>query len=121
LDQITVRILKKKFRATFIEGVTVVANDMTDILIGTFLTGWDTLALCRIQQICINGIPTGISMFERIIEDVKGLQIRNRQRSKKELMDRAKIYNYIPKRVYRVCGWVLQEYLIKSSDSGREN
>jgi hypothetical protein len=69
-------------------------------------------ALCRIKQIRINGIPTGIAMLEKIISDVKALKISDRNQLKKELMLRVKVYNYVPSAIFNAyADAVLQEYL----------
>jgi hypothetical protein len=69
-------------------------------------------ALRRIKQIRINGLPTGIAMLEKTISEVKVRNIRDRTQLKKELMDRVKIYNYIPTGAYEAyADAVLAEYL----------
>ncbi len=69
-------------------------------------------ALRRIKQIRINGLPTGIAMLEKIISEVKARNIRDRVQLKKELMDRVKIYNYVPTGAYEAYAEaVLEEYL----------
>ncbi len=69
-------------------------------------------ALRRIKQIRINGIPTGIAMLDRSIGEVKALKINDPIQVKKELMDRVKIYNYVPKGVYEAyADAVLGEYM----------
>ncbi len=53
-------------------------------------------ALRRIRQINVNGIPTGITMLEESICEVKELGFTDEREIREALMKRVKIYNYIP-------------------------
>jgi hypothetical protein len=69
-------------------------------------------ALRRINRIRIHGISTRIAMLEKIISEVKALRITDTSYLKKELMNRVKIYNYVPTGVFEAyADAVLQEYL----------
>lgn len=54
-------------------------------------------ALRRVKTIRINGIPTGIAMLEKIFDEVRNLDIKDDALLKKVLLEKAKVYNYIPK------------------------
>jgi hypothetical protein len=53
-------------------------------------------ALRRIRTIPINGIPTGIAMLEMIFDEVNTLGIADDTFLKKALLERVKVYNYVP-------------------------
>ena len=52
-------------------------------------------ALRRIKPI-VNGIPTGIAMMEKIFDEVKKMDITDDACLKEVLMEKVKIYNYVP-------------------------
>jgi len=60
-------------------------------------------ALQRIQQIPINGIPTGICMLEESIAAVREQNLTSDSEIREALMKKIKIYNYVP-------GGVEEEY-----------
>lgn len=53
-------------------------------------------ALRRIRQINVNGIPTGITMLDESICEVKELEFTDEREIREAVMKRVKIYNYIP-------------------------
>jgi hypothetical protein len=53
-------------------------------------------ALRRIRQINVNGIPTGFTMLDDSIEEVKELGLTDEREVRVALMKKVKIYNYIP-------------------------
>jgi hypothetical protein len=53
-------------------------------------------ALRRIRQIKINGISTGITMLDESISEVRELGFAGDWEIREALMNRVKIYNYIP-------------------------
>ena len=53
-------------------------------------------ALRRIRQIKINGIPTGITMLDESISEVRELGFAGDREIREALMKRVRIYNYIP-------------------------
>jgi len=53
-------------------------------------------ALRRIRQINVNGIPTGITMLDESISEVRELRFTDEGEIREALMKRVKIYNYIP-------------------------
>lgn len=62
-------------------------------------------ALQRIRQVEIGGVVVGISMLDRILEEVAAMNIQDIRELGFELMSRVKVYNYVPPRVedqYRV-------------------
>jgi len=54
-------------------------------------------AIRRVRIIMVNGIPTGIVMLEKVFHEVRGMDIRDEKRLKEVLLEKVKIYNYIPK------------------------
>jgi hypothetical protein len=48
-------------------------------------------------MIPINGIPTGITMLNEIIAEVKEMNLNSEQQIKETLLKRVKVYNYISK------------------------
>ena len=54
-------------------------------------------ALRRIRQVSVNGIPTGITMLDEIIEEVKEMNLTSDQQIRENLLKKVKVYNYIPK------------------------
>jgi len=56
-------------------------------------------ALRRIRQIPINGIPTGITMFDECIAEVKTQDLKSEPEIRDALLKRVKVYNYIPQNV----------------------
>ena len=53
-------------------------------------------ALLRIRQIPVNGIPTGITLLDECIADVKMQDLKSEPEIKAALIKRVKVYNYIP-------------------------
>jgi hypothetical protein len=56
-------------------------------------------ALRRIRQIPINGIPTGICMFDECIAEVKAQDLQSEVEIRAALIRLIKVYNYIPRNV----------------------
>ena len=56
-----------------------------------------TDAVRKIRMILINGIPTGIMMLDEIIGEVKEMHLASDQEIRDSLMQKVKMYNYIPK------------------------
>lgn len=48
-------------------------------------------------MILVNGIPTGITMLDEIIAEVKEMNLTSEQQIKETLLKRVKVYNYISK------------------------
>lgn len=68
-------------------------------------------ALRRIRQIAVGGIVVGISMLDHILAEVRGMELPDEKEIGRELLQRVKIYNYIPasaEEKYRIA--LLQEY-----------
>jgi hypothetical protein len=72
-------------------------------------------ALRRIRQIPINGIPTGICMFNECIADVKMQDLKSEPEIQAALIKRVKVYNYIPRNVENEYARALFEEFKKSS------
>jgi hypothetical protein len=53
-------------------------------------------ALRRIRQIPVNGIMTGITMLDESIADVKARNLATDQEIREALMEKIRIYNYVP-------------------------
>lgn len=53
-------------------------------------------ALRRIRQIEVNGIPTGITMLDESIAEVREQSYPGEQEVRNALMKRIGVYNYIP-------------------------
>jgi len=56
-------------------------------------------ALRRIRQIPVNGIPTGITQLDECLADVKMQDLKRDPEIRTELLERVKVYNYIPPNV----------------------
>jgi hypothetical protein len=56
-------------------------------------------ALRRIRQLPINGIPTGICMFDECIAEVKTQDLTSEPEIRAAVLKRIKVYNYIPPKV----------------------
>jgi hypothetical protein len=56
-------------------------------------------ALRRIRHVTINGLPTGITMLDEIIEEVKSQDLRSDPDIRAALLKRLKVFNYIPPNV----------------------
>jgi hypothetical protein len=56
-------------------------------------------ALRRIRQIPINGIPTGITMLDECVAEIKKQDLKSEPEIKAALIKRVKVYNYIPPNV----------------------
>jgi len=56
-------------------------------------------ALRRIRQIPINGIPTGITMLDECIAEIKTQNLKSESEIRVALLKRVKVYNYIPRNV----------------------
>jgi hypothetical protein len=54
-------------------------------------------AIRRVKIITVNGIPTGIVMLEKVFHEVRVMDIRDEAGLKEVLLEKVKIYNYIPK------------------------
>jgi hypothetical protein len=54
-------------------------------------------ALRQVKIIPVNGIPTGIVMLEKILDELKPMNITDEARLKDILLEKVTIYNYIPK------------------------
>lgn len=68
-------------------------------------------ALRRIRQVDVGGIVVGISMLDHILTEVKAMDLSSEKETGRELLQRVKIYNYIPapaEEKYRTA--LLQEY-----------
>jgi hypothetical protein len=72
-------------------------------------------ALRRIRQIPINGIPTGIIMLDECIAEVKKQALKSEQEIHTALIERVKVYNYIPRNVEQEYARALFEEYRKSS------
>jgi hypothetical protein len=71
-------------------------------------------ALRRIRQIPINGIPTGITMLDEIIADVKKQSPGNDSAVSEALMKKIRIYNYVPPGVAEAYARAIMEEYKKS-------
>jgi hypothetical protein len=56
-------------------------------------------ALRRIRQVKINGLTTGITMLDECIEKVKMQDLKSESEIQAALLQRVKVYNYIPRNV----------------------
>jgi ribosomal protein L13 len=68
-------------------------------------------ALRRIRQVDVGGIVVGISMLDHILAEVREMELPDEKEIGRELLQRVKIYNYIPasaEEKYRIA--LLQEY-----------
>ncbi|WP_319577987.1 hypothetical protein [uncultured Methanospirillum sp.] len=54
-------------------------------------------ALRRVRQVPVNGIPTGITMLDEIIAEVKAMNLSSDQLVKDAVLKKVKVYNYVPK------------------------
>ena len=54
-------------------------------------------AVRKIRMVPVNGIPTGITMLDEIVTEVKEMNLASDQQIKEVLLQRVKVYNYIPK------------------------
>jgi len=72
-------------------------------------------ALRRIRQIPVNGIPTGITMLDECIAEVKMQDLKNESEIRAALLKRVKVYNYIPRNVESEYTHALYEEFKKSS------
>jgi len=54
-------------------------------------------ALRRIRRVNVGGITVGLAMLDAIFEEVASLDLPAEEPLKRELLRRAKIYNYIPR------------------------
>jgi hypothetical protein len=72
-------------------------------------------ALRRIRQIPINGIPTGITMLDESIAEVKTQDLTSEPEIRAALLKRVEVYNYIPRNVEDEYARVLFEEYKKSS------
>jgi len=53
-------------------------------------------ALRRIRQVNVNGIPTGITMLDESISEVREAGLTNEREAREALMKQIRIYNYFP-------------------------
>jgi hypothetical protein len=72
-------------------------------------------ALRRIRQIPINGIPTGITMLDESIAEIKTQDLTSEPEIRAALLKRVEVYNYIPRNVEDEYARVLFEEYKKSS------
>jgi hypothetical protein len=72
-------------------------------------------ALRRIRQIPINGIPTGITMLDECIAEIKTQGLKSESETRDALLKRVKVYNYIPQNVESEYARALFEEYKKSS------
>jgi hypothetical protein len=72
-------------------------------------------ALQRVTIIRVNGIPTGIALLGKILDEVKAMHITDEVRLKEILLEKVKVYNYIP----RGAGDAYGEALVKKYRSDR--
>lgn len=72
-------------------------------------------ALRRIRQVTINGIPTGITMLDECIAEVKKQDLKSEPEIQARLFKRVKVYNYIPRNVEDEYARALFEEFKKSS------
>ncbi|MCX6697804.1 MAG: hypothetical protein NTV84_09695 [Methanoregula sp.] len=72
-------------------------------------------ALRRIRQIPINGIPTGITMLDECIAEIKTQDLKSESEIRVALLKRVKVYNYIPRNVKEEYARALFEEYKKSS------
>ena len=56
-------------------------------------------ALRRIRQIPVNGIPTGITQLDECLADVKMQDLKSDPEIRTALIERVKVYSYIPPNV----------------------
>ncbi|MBP1927601.1 hypothetical protein J2741_000148 [Methanolinea mesophila] len=54
-------------------------------------------ALRQVKTISVNGIPTGIAMMEKVFSEVNALGISDEARLKETLLEKVKVYNYVPR------------------------
>ena len=71
-------------------------------------------ALRRIRQLPINGIPTGITMLDECIAEVKTQDLKSESEIRVALLKRVNVYNYIPRNVEDEYSHVLYEEYKKS-------
>jgi len=68
-------------------------------------------ALRRVTTIEVNGIPTGIVMLGKIVEEVREMKITDEARLRELLLEKVKVYNYVPKSATEAYARaLLQEY-----------
>jgi hypothetical protein len=72
-------------------------------------------ALRRIRQVTINGIPTGITMLDECIAEVKKQDLKSEPEIQAALIKRVKVHNYIPRNVENEYARALFEEFRKSS------
>lgn len=53
----------------------------------------------QIRMVTINGIPTGITMLDEVISEVKEMSLPSDQLIREMLLKKVKVHNYIPKTV----------------------
>ena len=53
-------------------------------------------ALRQIRPVSINGTTVGLAMLERIFAEVKALECTGPAEVKAELLNKVKVYNYVP-------------------------
>jgi hypothetical protein len=54
-------------------------------------------ALRQVKIIPVNGIPTGIAMLDKVFDEVRSMDMRDGARLKEVMLEKVRIYNYIPK------------------------
>ena len=64
-------------------------------------------ALRRIRQIPVNGIPTGITLLDECLADVKMQDLKSEPEIRAALINQVKVFNYIPPNVEDNYAWAL--------------
>jgi hypothetical protein len=54
-------------------------------------------ALRQVRMVAVNGIPTGITMLNEIVAEIKEMNLSSDQQVREMLLKKIKVYNYIPK------------------------
>lgn len=74
-------------------------------------------ALRRIRQINVNGIPTGFTMLDESISEVKELGLTDERKVREALMKQVRIYNYVPPGVHEA----YTEAIMREYHASRKN
>ena len=75
-------------------------------------------ALRRITQVDVGGVVVGIAMLDRILAEVKAMNLTGEREIGDALMKRVKIYNYIPTQAEEQYGTALVREYLKSQERG---
>lgn len=54
-------------------------------------------AMRNIRQIPVNGVPTAIVMVDEIIAEIQAMNLSSELQVRETLLQKVKVYNYIPK------------------------